>query len=537
MRKAANKEKTLHTVREDRESEITQDDSFHLPVGNNFIFRRMIESAIVGMLLIDPEGKILFFNDELIRMVGYSIDELKGQNFEILLDANKKFNIRDWTEKASSTKIGKVFKRRKRFLRKDKSHFWGTLQLTSLHNNATAESYSFVQIQDVSKYKKSEDKFTREYSLLTQLINNVPANVYIKDSKSRFVFANTWVAGIMGIDNPKKLVGKTDFDFYPESMARKYYDDEQEIISTGIPKINIEEKVMPEDPGKKARWYSTTKIPYHDDSGKIIGIMGVGMDITNLKKEQESLRKAKRLAVRADQLKSAFLTNLSHEIRTPLNGILGFSQVMRQKNISADQVDQYLDIILNNGKQLLSLINDIIDLSKIDAGDVQLSCQNFSLNILFQQIEKDFKDELEKKHKQQVCLQMKLGTVQGKDYINADNFRLRQVIANLLSNASKFTEKGEIAFGYFFSGNEITCFVADSGIGIPFNKQKSVFERFVQVDGSHTRLYGGAGLGLSICDGLVKLMGGKIWLESSPGKGTTFYFTIPYLKAFGESPQ
>jgi two-component system, sensor histidine kinase and response regulator len=534
LRKAGIKKNNLPN-RQNEETEKKIREDIQLLEENNTIFMEMVEVASVGMMLVSLEGNILFTNDELCRNFGYTKKEVTGQNIEIIFCDNNEFNFFTWYEKSSSVKKASPYKQKNRFLRKDNSHFWGILCVTPIYDNQSKMNYVIVQVQDITSFKLDEDKIVDEYKLLTQLIDNVPANVYIKDVKSRFIFANKWVANIMGVKDPKKLVGKTDFNFFPETMAHKFYADEQEIMYTGVPKINIEEKVMVDDSGKRVRWYSTTKIPYRDKSGEIIGIMGVGMDITKLKREQESLRKAKQIAVKADRLKSAFLTNLSHEIRTPLNGILGFSQVMRQKNVSSVQVDQYLDIILSNGRQLLDLINDIIDISKIDAGDVQLSCQNFSLNILFQQIQKEFTEELKKKHNQQVRLRMELGASSDEDYIIADNFRLRQVITNLLSNAKKFTKKGEIIFGYSFSGDDITCFVTDTGIGIPLNKQKSVFERFVQVDGSHTRLYGGAGLGLSICKGLVELMGGKMWLESTPGKGTTFYFTVPYLKAFGES--
>ncbi len=240
----------------------------------------------------------------------------------------------------------------------------------------------------------------------------------------------------------------------------------------------------------------------------------------------EELLEAKERAEQSDKLKSAFLANMSHEIRTPMNGILGFAQLLRESEDPAEK-EEFLDIIDENGQHLLSLINDIIDLSQIEIGMLRVSQNEFSLNLLFQEVHDMFRRE-DKVNSGQVELRVRNELLQGEDAFVADRTRIKQVLINLVSNAIKFTHQGFVEAGYVVFDDEVLFFVQDTGMGIKKDQQDVIFDRFMQITIDHHQTEHGAGLGLAISKAIVQLMGGKIWVDSNPGEGSVFYFSLPY---------
>ncbi len=236
----------------------------------------------------------------------------------------------------------------------------------------------------------------------------------------------------------------------------------------------------------------------------------------------------KKKAEESNKLKSYFLANISHEIRTPMNSILGFSGLLRDRALPDEEKLHYIDIIHKSGRHLLELIDDIIDLARIEAGQVILNPRPLPIDILMRDLYDIFSLQI-KDIRKNIELILKLPENPRAGNILADEVRLRQILMNLIGNAVKFTESGSIEFGYRISdGGRLLFFISDTGIGISHENVGRVFEQFKQADDSHTRKYGGAGLGLSISKKLINLMGGDIWLESEPGVGTTFYFDMPY---------
>ncbi|MBU1719192.1 MAG: PAS domain S-box protein [Bacteroidetes bacterium] len=258
------------------------------------------------------------------------------------------------------------------------------------------------------------------------------------------------------------------------------------------------------------------------------GAVAVVRDISDLKKKEIETRKAKEKAEEADKLKSAFLANMSHEIRTPMNAIIGFSELMAEDGLTDDQRKQYSQIVNNNGEILLTLIDDIIDISKIEAGQLDFENIVFDLNSALRDLEMSFESIRRRKAKEHISLSLVVPDITRPFHFISDPNRLKQVLTNLIGNAIKFTEKGGVEFGYRSSEEGILFYVHDTGIGIPSSEFESIFNRFTQVDLSLTRRYEGTGLGLSISKAIVEMLGGKIWLESEVDKGTTFYFTITY---------
>lgn len=242
-----------------------------------------------------------------------------------------------------------------------------------------------------------------------------------------------------------------------------------------------------------------------------------------IKQHLEQLRKAREKAQESDRLKTVFLQNISHEIRTPMNGIIGFTGLLSDKNLNEQTRSQYIEIINNSTNRLLDLVNKILDISIIESGNLNINQHEFELNALMDSIY----NKVQKGANGFVRLSYSKAFNDKSDTIISDAQKIQQVILHLISNAFKFTAKGEISFGYTFSNNKLTFFVSDTGIGIDNETQKVIFDRFTKPEG-RKELYEGIGLGLAISKNLVGIMGGEIWVNSEKDKGATFYFSIPY---------
>jgi signal transduction histidine kinase/CheY-like chemotaxis protein len=250
-----------------------------------------------------------------------------------------------------------------------------------------------------------------------------------------------------------------------------------------------------------------------------------------LRREHEDLALAKRKAEESDRLKTAFLSNMSHEIRTPMNAILGFSNLLSHPEINTSEKEEFVNLIKINGKNLLTLVEDIIDISKIDSGQLVIKNSPCRLHDLLMSVYESFFDDIKRRGLMNLKLYLKEGISDENIQILTDAHRLKQIFVNLVGNAVKFTERGFVEFGYTLSDDQfIRFYVKDTGIGLPKGKEEDIFNRFFKYNNDKERLYGGTGIGLSIAKHLVELMGGEIWVESEPLVGTTFYFTLPYHK-------
>jgi PAS domain S-box-containing protein len=251
-------------------------------------------------------------------------------------------------------------------------------------------------------------------------------------------------------------------------------------------------------------------------------------DITKRKNHEEELLKSKEKAEESDRLKTAFMHNISHEIRTPLNAIVGFSNLLGDKDLDNDIKQSYIDLITRSSSHLLSLVSDIMEISNIEAGILKFNENEINLNVLLNDLYKQFKPRAVTK---EIDLKITAGLPGNATNIVTDGTKLVQVLTNLLSNALKFTDTGQVEFGARLINDKLEFHVTDTGIGIPEEMQSKIFDRFYQVDYSDKRKYEGTGLGLSISKAYIELTGGKIWLNSRPGGGAAFYFTIPYIQA------
>jgi signal transduction histidine kinase len=271
-------------------------------------------------------------------------------------------------------------------------------------------------------------------------------------------------------------------------------------------------------------WESAVISPITNDSGEIAFFLAIKEDITEKKKMIDDLIHARNKAEESDRLKSSFLANMSHEIRTPLNSIIGFSELLLDKEFGEEQHEEFARTINESGNGLLTIISDIMDLSKIEAGQINLIKKTFSAQKLIYEIHREYSFKASAKG---IELRIELENPKEDVQIYSDFQRIKQVLINFIGNAIKFTEKGYIELGFWNKGNEIHFFVKDTGIGIPDQYHQEIFERFRQVEVAHTRKYGGNGLGLAISKSLIEMLGGEIGMNSKLGVGSTFYFTIP----------
>lgn len=374
-------------------------------------------------------------------------------------------------------------------------------------------------VRDVTQNKKAESELKRREAILHSVIRNLPFDFWARDLNEVCFLQNE-----RSHKDWKSLIGnKPEEQGIPEETLKLWKKNNQRAYKGET----INEEVEYTNKFGEKSYFQNIIAPIKEDE-RIIGIMGLNIDISQRKEYENALIKAKEKAEESDQLKSAFLANMSHEIRTPMNGILGFTQLLRSRDLSREEQLQFLEIIHQKSNHLLDIINDIIDISKIEANQLQLNPTVFSVNGLLMELHKEVQLELEESDEQNINLVVEEKYLRGDIQIHSDKFRIRQVLHNLLNNAIKFTEKGSIEMGFRKEDSSILFFVKDEGIGIPEEKKDTIFNRFRQAEEFTTRKYGGTGLGLSISKSLVELMGGKIWVESTPGKGSAFFFTIPY---------
>jgi PAS domain S-box-containing protein len=276
-------------------------------------------------------------------------------------------------------------------------------------------------------------------------------------------------------------------------------------------------------------WESATISPIINSEGKTTYYIAIKEDITRRKNTEEELIQAKLHAEESDRLKLAFLANMSHEIRTPMNGILGFTELLKEPHLTGEEQQEYINIIEKSGKRMLNIINDIINISKVESGQIEISLSETNVNEQIEYIHAFFIPETKQKGIQ-LFLSKKLALK--NNFINTDREKLYAILTNLVKNAIKFTNKGFIEIGCEIKGKNLEFFVKDSGMGISKSQQKIVFERFRQANDTITRSHEGSGLGLAISKAYVEMLGGKIWVESEERKGSTFYFTIPFCSEY-----
>jgi PAS domain S-box-containing protein len=368
---------------------------------------------------------------------------------------------------------------------------------------------------------QSENFFSDE-NLLRTLIDNMPDFIYIKDIKSRFVVANKKLAQVHGIRSPLEMAGKTDFDFYPKELANKYYWNEQEIIASGKPLINIEEQSLDETGG--TIYLSTTKIPLKDSTGKIIGLVGIGRDITLKKKEEELLAEHTKQLQKLNYTKDKFFSIIAHDLRNPFHSILGFTELLMRNYSDFDDAkkQEFVGLIYESTQHAHNLLENLLQWSRTQTDRIKYNPSKQSLSRIIDETVQVLNASLKKKGL------IFSSEIQKDIFVHVDKNMIELVIRNLLSNAIKFTPSGgKISISAKDDGKFLVVSISDTGVGI----DPEDLHRLFQFEEFHTTTgtagEPGTGLGLIICQEFIKKHGGEITIKSELDKGSTFTFTLP----------
>ncbi|MBN2610685.1 MAG: PAS domain S-box protein [Bacteroidales bacterium] len=473
-------------------------------------------------LILDKHHNIINANNSVIKITGKSREELSGHKCYELFHAGAKQPPAGCPLK--SLLGSKTFESQEMEI----EALGGTYMVSCtpiLDDSGMIQKIIHIAT-DITEIKKAKNELSASLARYRKLLDTIPYGIDEIDLHGNIKITNSAHTKMLGY-GAGEIAKMSIFDLQAEP-------ENKEALRAYLLKL-IKERPAPVPYYSRninsAGSFVDVQVDWNyleDEKGQLEGFISVISDITQRLKAERELLVAKEKAEESDRLKSAFLANISHEVRTPLNGIIGFAAMLKNEKVPFEKRKEYSNFVQKSANQLLNIINDLIDISRIQSGQLSISAKKFNLSILMVELFEHFQNNLKETGKEEI--ELILNTTYDNDfYVESDEVKLRQVLINLLSNAVKFTKSGKIEFGYkTVSESQLQFFVKDTGIGIAKNNLDVIFEKFRQEDDSFVREYGGAGLGLAISKGIIEKMGGSIWVESVKDKGSVFYFSIPY---------
>ena len=475
-------------------------------------FRTLFHEHSAVQLVIDAESaNIIDANQAAADFYGWSITELRTMKISDINTTPFEKAIVEIENKRLSEKHPVIFKH---YL-KDGS--LRDVEVFSKKINTNQSNQFYAIIHDITDRKLAEEQLEK----MSVAVKQSPAAVIITNPLGNIEYVNPMFTKFTGY-SAEDAIGQNPRFLQSGQMEKSVYDSLwSTILSGGIWQGEMHNKKKNGD----LFWESSVITAIRNTDGVITNFVAVKEDITLQKNMLAELITAKEKAEESDRLKSSFLATITHELRTPMNGILGFAELLKDPELSQKDSAEYIDLIHHSGLRLLTLINELIDLARIEAGETIIKLSDTPVNTILNDLSAFFKLESNKKG---LRLSFNPALPDHESIIVTDSVKLNQILTNLIQNALKFTIKGGIDFGYIRNDTVLKFYVKDSGIGIPLGMEEKIFERFIQVDNPLTRKMEGSGLGLSISRAYVEMLGGKIWVESEEGTGCTFYFTLPY---------
>lgn len=474
----------------------------------------------------DLEGNILDINPAAVKLSGYSKAELLTMNLQMLVaeEFRQYFDLY-LNEIITHKNANGSFQ----IIRKDGSkRAW--LYQNSLYNNNNGEPYIIASAIDITESVKAQNEIEKQQQFISQIIENSPNIIYVMNEQCQVVLHNkTFSQYYLCKENEAPVLDVAVLSKGDKDIFLGDYETMMELQDGEM--IRLEGSMAGTDcTNESLSWFNVIKKCFTDKKGKKY-ILGIGMDITGRYQIETDLIAANEMVERSLKVKDQFISNMSHEIRTPLNAVIGFTDLLNNTKLDAEQ-GEYVEIIQSASENLLGLINNILDLSKIESGNLAL--ENLPVDV--KQIISDAAKILEPKTKEKGIQLICNIASNVPPKVMGDQLRLSQILFNLMGNAIKFTDKGFVETGCKMvngpdqSKEYISFYVKDTGIGVAAEKQDAIFERFTQANTDTERLYGGTGLGLNIAKGIVDMYGGTLKMESTPGKGTTFHFILTFNK-------
>ena len=485
-------------------------------------FRMVFENVFDGIVIYDEnpdpfKRKLIECNEQYAQMAGRSRDELLrlGHTQALQITLEEASN----TNRLNALSLRKAYQGTYSWIRPDGKE--NVIEYIGVPIMWGGKSFSIGIDRDITERNRTEEELKNSLSLLTATLESTADGILVVNKKKMVTHFNNKFLELWNIPQTnlstwncgKEIPYLTNQLKDPGSFLRKIGELEMKDEEPSFDILELKD-------GRTIERYSQPQTL----EGKSVGRVWNFRDITQHKRTEAELIAAKDKAEESDRLKSAFLANMSHEIRTPLNSIIGFSELMSDPDFDRDQEHQFAQIINSSGNNLLSIISDIMDISKIEAGQVVVKNRLFSVNQLMIDLQNEYSFRAIKKGFELIFDPSSLAE---EIFIKSDQTKLRQILVNLVGNSIKFTEKGYIELGMKITKDFLEFHVKDTGIGIPAEFQTQIFERFRQVESPYKRKYSGTGLGLAISKSLTELLGGTLWLESEQGHGSTFYFTLP----------
>ena len=511
--------KDIHTLKT-AEQEVEKQNETLLELERSY--RDVVEMSSDLISIFDSKGKILFINHASKKFYGLKPEECLGRFvFDFIHPDDTARTQAKFTEWADSKINSFDFENRQISV---SGKVLETEWIVNIQRKGKEINKITAIIRDITEQNATKQKLIKANKRREQFLNFFelsPNIMVIADPNGAFIEVNPATTKLLGYSR-EEITGKPFIDFVHPDDKQNTLDEVEERFKTSS-STNFENRYLCKN--NKHVLLSWNAF-YNNEEGSVYA---TARDITNERQIETELIEAKEQAEESDRLKSAFLSNMSHEIRTPMNGILGFSDLLKTPNLSGKEQKKYISIIEKSGKRMLNILNDIVSVSKIESGLMEVHIQEANINDQMDFVFSFFKPEI---YGKELDFLIRKPLIRKEAFIQSDPEKIFGVFTNLVKNAVKFTKEGTIELGYTLRNlkgvSELVFHVKDSGIGIPKDRQLAIFDRFVQADIAGKMAYQGAGLGLSISKAYVELLGGKIWVESEEGKGSVFYFTLPY---------